>query len=195
MYPFKENLKRICDSVMSMDPAVYDKLLNDCRTALVNGNKIVLSGLGKNGPVCRKVVGSMLSLNISSAFLHTEEAFHGDIGMVGKDDVVIILSKSGTTPQAVQLAAALKGRGINHLWALTFYHDNPLATITGDNLELALEHEGDTWNLISINSTAAMLIVLQGLAIELSQMSGITLSEFKGNHLGGGVGILLKDTK
>lgn len=191
MYPFEENLKRICDSVMSMDPAVYEKLLQDCNNALKNGNKIVLSGLGKNGPVCRKVSASMLSLNINSAFLHTEEAFHGDIGMVGRDDVVIILSKSGTTPQAVQLAKLLKERGIHHLWALTFNHDNPLATIAGNNLELSLEHEGDSWNLISINSTAAMLIVLQGLAIELSQLSGITLEEFKGNHLGGGVGIFL----
>lgn len=191
MYPFEENLKRICDSVKSMDPAAYEKLLGECAEAMKNGNKIVLSGLGKNGPVCRKVSASMLSLNINSAFLHTEEAFHGDIGMVGRDDVVIILSKSGTTPQAVQLAGALKERGVHHLWALTFSHSNPLADITVNNLELSLEHEGDSWNLISINSTAAMLIVLQGLAIELSQISGITLDEFKGNHPHGGVGILL----
>ena len=155
-------LKRCVDSI---DEAVFTRLTNDCVRALENGHKVVVSGLGKNVPVCEKFVGTMVSLGQNACFMNTNSAVHGDIGMVMPDDVVIILTKSGETAESVWLAGLI----------------------------LHMENEGDPWDIVPNNSTTVNLIVLQGLAMHIVQKRGVTLQEFKMNHPGGHIGEQLKN--
>ena len=76
---------------------------------LERGNKLVFSGLGKNVPICEKVVGTLNSVGLASAFLHTNSAVHGDLGVVRDGDLVIILTKSGETSESVHLRACSPG--------------------------------------------------------------------------------------
>lgn len=190
---FKKQLDTIEDSLKSMDAKVFDSLIEDCETTLRAGNKIIVSGLGKNVPVCDKFVGTVNSLGMRASFMHTNSAAHGDIGMVEDDDVVIILTKSGETTESIYLASLLKKRGNKTIWLFSY---NPESTLTRELdkcLILELSEEGDPWNIVPNNSTTINLMVLQALAMRLAERMGVTLKDFKRNHPGGFIGEALKN--
>lgn len=189
---FKNILNIIEKSVQSMDVEVFNHLLDECQETIENGNKIIVSGLGKNMPVCDKFVGTMNSFGLPAGFMNTNTAVHGDLGMVKPDDLVIILTKSGETVESVYLARLLKQR-ITKLWLLSFNHDSTLTHEIPNQLILNLDHEGDAWDIVPNNSTTVNLIILQGLALRLSERLGITLFDFKQNHPGGAIGEQLKN--
>ena len=188
---FKNVTDTIRRSVESMDVAVFDRLLAECEETLRSGQKVVVSGLGKNVPVCDKFVGTMNSLGLEACFMNTNTAVHGDLGMVKPGDLVIILTKSGETVESVYLTQLLKKRGVD-LWLLSFNRDSTLTREIPKHLILDLDHEGDAWNIVPNNSTTVNLIVLQGLALNLAERMGVTLEQFKQNHPGGAIGEKLR---
>lgn len=188
---FKEMFDVIEASVESMDEKVYEELLAECEKTIRNGGKLIASGLGKNVPICEKFVGTLNSLGVDARFLHTNTAVHGDLGMVGEGDLVILLSKGGNTVETVQLAQYLKERGTN-TWLFTFSHNAKSGEYVDKQLILDLKNEGDDWDIVPNNSTTVNLIVLQSVAIELGRKLGITLNDFKKNHPGGGIGARLR---
>lgn len=193
MIPYFEDLIGVVkDSLESIDENVYEKLVSDCVDTLKRGNKIVVSGLGKNVPVCDKFVGTMLSLGLNAGFMHTNSAFHGDLGMVHDGDLVIILTKSGSTAESIALYNVLASRNVE-LWLLTFSKDGKLSKVMDNILLVHLEHEGDIWNIVPNNSTTLNLIILQALAIEISKRMDVSLHQFKMNHPGGAIGEALKN--
>lgn len=189
---YEELLQVIRDSVNSINENVYERLINECEETIRNGGKIIASGLGKNVPICEKFVGTLNSLGIDARFLHTNTAVHGDLGMVVKNDLVILLSKGGNTIETIDLAGYLKERGTN-TWLLTFSENGKSTKIVEKKLVLHLDNEGDQWNIVPNNSTTVNLIILQGVAIELSKRLGITIDKFKMNHPGGGIGVMLRE--
>lgn len=193
MIPYFEDLIEVVkDSLESIDENTYEKLVSSCVETLKRGNKIVVSGLGKNVPVCDKFVGTMLSLGLNAGFMHTNSAFHGDLGMVHDGDLVIILTKSGSTAESIALYNVLALRNVE-LWLLTFSKDGKLSKVMDNILLVHLEHEGDIWNIIPNNSTTLNLIILQAIAIEISKRMGVSLQQFKMNHPGGAIGEALKN--
>lgn len=188
---FSNVLDVVRDSVESIDEEVYNRLVDECEQTIKGGHKLIASGLGKNVPICEKFVGTLNSLGIDARFLHTNTAVHGDLGMVGKDDLVILLSKGGNTVETVSLAEYLKERGTN-TWLFAFNEKGKSAEIVSKRLILHLENEGDEWDIVPNNSTTVNLIVLQGIAIELGKRMGVTLDDFKVNHPGGGIGARLR---
>ena len=189
---FREVLGEIERSVASMDDQVFEQLVSECQEVLEHGGKVIVSGLGKNVPVCDKFVGTMNSFGLRACYMNTNSAVHGDIGMVNPEDLVIILTKSGETIESVYLTSLLKKRGAD-LWLLSFHRESTLTREIPKHLILDLEAEGDLWDVSPNNSTTVNLIVLQGLAIELCGRMGVSLHEFKENHPGGFIGEQLKD--
>ena len=189
---FKNLLRILEDSLMSIDEDVFEDLVKDSVTTLKNGNKLVVSGLGKNVPVCDKFVGTMNSFGLNAQYMNTNSAVHGDLGMVHKGDLVIILTKSGETIESVYLNDLIKKRECLR-WLLTFEKNSTLVREVPKSLIINLEHEGDKWNIVPNNSTTINLIVLQMLAIRLSDELKVSLNEFKANHPGGHIGELLKN--
>lgn len=189
---FKNILSTIEKSIQSLDETVFTQLLNECQKTVESGGKIIVSGLGKNVPVCDKFVGTMNSLGIQASFMNTNTAVHGDLGMVKKEDLVIILTKSGETVESVYLTRLLKQRGAD-LWLLSFKRDSTLAREIPKHLVLDLDNEGDAWDIVPNNSTTVNLIILQGLALCLAERLGVTLHDFKENHPGGAIGEQLKN--
>lgn len=187
---YKDVMDVIKDSVESIPEEVYKQLINECVDVLKSSGKIIASGLGKNVPICEKFVGTLNSLGIDARFLHTNTAVHGDLGMVGKKDLVILLSKGGNTHETVALAEYLQNRGTN-TWLMTFTKKCKSAEVLKKQLIMRLQNEGDEWNIVPNNSTTVYLIVLQGIAIEIGKRMGVTLDDFKVNHPGGGIGAQL----
>ncbi|WP_296323009.1 SIS domain-containing protein [Treponema sp. UBA3813] len=195
---FDSIIKTISASVNSLDYEKLNALTEACVNAIESGHKIIVSGLGKNVPVCDKFVGTMNSVGQPAVFMNTNSAVHGDIGMVKEDDIVIILTKSGETEESVYLETLLEKRNCI-IWLLTFTKNSKLEkaihNYRGGVISLELENEGDKWNIIPNNSTTVNLIVLQGLAMEIANRRGVTLSDFKKNHPGGHIGVQLKNVR
>ena len=189
---FADIMSTLQNSLSSLDEEQFTKLVNDCTEAIGEGGKVIVSGLGKNVPVCYKFVGTMVSLGHNACFMNTNSAAHGDLGMVMPGDVVIILTKSGETAESVYLAKHLLERDCK-LWLLTFREQSTMRRMLPNSLVLKLENEGDPWDIVPNNSTTVNLIVLQGLALHIAKKRGVTLDDFKKNHPGGFIGEQLKN--
>lgn len=188
---FENTMSTIQKSIETLDESQFYKLLDDCAAAVSNGKKIIVSGLGKNVPICEKFVGTLNSLGVSAAFLHTNSAIHGDLGMIKYGDAVILLSKSGNTSETLALLSHVKKRDVC-VWCISFGDGGALYAGCENGLLIQMDNEGDKWNIIPNNSTAVYLIVLQGLALQLADRLGVTLDDFGKNHPGGNIGQILR---
>jgi len=130
-------------------------------------------------------------LGINGHFLHTNSAIHGDLGVVKDNDLVIMLTKSGETSESIYLYEQLIKRKIK-LWLLTYNGNSTLGKKIANKLVLFLEHEGDKWNLVPNNSSIGYLLVLQAVAMEITDRLDIKLEVFKQNHPGGYIGKVLE---
>ena len=189
---FEKQLAELDHSLHSLDSEAFRRLVDESVDALHNGHKIVVSGLGKNVPICEKFVGSMVSMGLEAYFLHTNSAVHGDMGLVKDGDLVVILTKSGETSESIYLTRLLKERKVN-MWLLTFEQESTLTREIPNCIILELKHEGDLWNIMPNNSTTMNLIVLQGLAMMIAKKMDLSISDFRKNHPGGAIGVQLKD--
>ena len=187
---YKDVLNTIEDSLESLPEDIYEQIISESVETLKKGGKIIASGLGKNVPICEKFVGTVNSLGIDARFLHTNTAVHGDLGIVGKNDIVYLLSKGGNTLETVALAGHLRDRGTN-TWLMTFTENCKCNEYVDKKLLMHLINEGDEWDIVPNNSTTVYLIVLQGIALEISKRMGVTLDDFRINHPGGGIGAKL----
>ncbi len=189
---FEKQLAEFEHSIYSLDEKLFGRWVNEAVRTLRSGHKIVVSGLGKNVPICEKFVGSMISMGLEACFLHTNSAVHGDMGIVKAGDMVIILTKSGETAESIYLERLLKERGVN-MWLLTFVKESTLTREISNHVVLDLKHEGDLWNIMPNNSTTVNLIILQGLAMQIAANMNLELEQFKKNHPGGRIGEVLHE--
>ncbi len=141
-------------------------------------------------PICEKIVGTLNSVGLSAAFVHTNSAVHGDLGVVRDGDLVVIMTKSGETGESVHLSRLLNKRNCTQ-WLLTFNRDSILHREIPRSVVINLEHEGDGWNILPNNSTVLNLIVLQGLAMTLIEHFGVPIDVLHANHPGGAIGAKL----
>lgn len=188
---FENTIRILKDSIHSIDLEEFQKLIEECECTLRSGGRIIASGLGKNVPVCEKFVGAMVSMGLEANFMHTNSAVHGDLGMIRRGDLVIVLSKSGETAETVCLVKFLQKRDCK-IWLLTFNKVCGLSKDVDGCIAMELEHEGDQWNIMPNHSTLLNLIVLQTLAMELGKRMGVKLDDFRINHPGGAIGEMLK---
>ncbi|MXP75605.1 SIS domain-containing protein [Lachnospiraceae bacterium WCA-9-b2] len=186
---FDRNSRIIGNALDSISEHDMERLISDCERTIRKGHKVIASGLGKNVPICDKFVGTMLSLGLDAGFLHMNSAVHGDMGMVHKGDLVIILTKSGATAETVYLVELLRKREDVKLWLISFEQQSVLADTMENKILIQMEHEGDLWDIVPNNSTTLNLIVLQTVAVELSRRLRLDLErDFKPNHPGGAIG-------
>ncbi len=151
------------------------------------GGTVVLTGIGKAGIVAQKVSATLASTGTPSIFLHPVEALHGDLGRVRRDDVVIILSHSGTTEEIIRLVDHLKARGA-HLVAITATDDSPLAEYADIVLCYGDVDEACPLGLAPSASTSCMLALGDALALTVMDMRNFSPEEFAAFHPVGALG-------
>ncbi len=160
-------------------------LLAACR------GRVVWTGMGKSGIICRKIAATMASTGTPAMFLHPAEAIHGDLGMVTTADVVVAVSNSGTTDELLRLVEYLKRLG-TPLLALTSNPSSPLAEHADVHLDLGVTREVCPNNLAPTASTTASLALGDALAIALSVRKGFKTEDFARLHPGGRLGLRLR---
>jgi arabinose-5-phosphate isomerase len=149
--------------------------------------RVVWTGMGKSGIICRKLAATMASTGTPALFLHPAEATHGDLGMVAAGDVVVALSNSGETEELVRLVDYLKRLAIP-LIAVT---SNPASALAGHadlHLNLGVDREACPHNLAPTASTTAMLALGDALAMAVSVRKGFNPDDFARLHPGGRLG-------
>ena len=149
--------------------------------------RIVISGIGKSAIIAQKIVATLNSTGSPSIFLHAADAIHGDIGMVRQDDIVIIVSKSGDSPEIKVLIPLLKNFG-NTIIAISGNISSFLALHSDIVLNTTVAEEACPHNLAPTTSTTAQMVMGDVLAICLMEMKGFSSEEFAKFHPGGTLG-------
>ena len=148
---------------------------------------LIVTGVGKAGLIGQKLVATFCSTGTRSFFLHPTEAFHGDLGCVGRDDLILILSNSGESSEVVQLLPSLRQSGVSII-AMTGRPLSALATQADITLNLGQIAEAGLHGLPPTSSTIAMLALGDALAIVVAESRGFTPQEFGRFHPGGSLG-------
>ncbi|MCI8293759.1 MAG: SIS domain-containing protein [Hespellia sp.] len=193
---FEKQLKEFEHAIRSLNEEDMMRWVDEAVEVLDSGHKIIVSGLGKNVPICEKFVGSMISMGLDAFFLHTNSAVHGDMGLVKDGDMLIVLTKSGETTESVYLVQLLKEQKRDiHMWLLTFCQNSTLTEEISNCIVPELRHEGDLWNIMPNNSTTVNLIILQGLAMMIAKRMNLNIDCFGRNHPGGHIGEMLRPVR
>ena len=157
-------------------------------TTLANTRgRIVISGIGKSAIIAQKIVATLNSTGSPSIFLHAADAIHGDLGIVQQEDVVIIISKSGESPEIKVLVPLIKNFG-NILIAMVGNIDSFLAKKANYVLNTTVKQEACPNNLAPTTSTTAQLVMGDAIAVCLMQERGFKISDFAKLHPGGTLG-------
>lgn len=149
--------------------------------------RIVVSGIGKSAVIAQKIVATFNSTGTPSIFMHAADAIHGDLGIVQQDDVVIVISKSGESPEIKVLIPLIRNFG-NILIAMVGNTESYLARHASIILNTTVEQEACPNNLAPTSSTTAQLVMGDALAICLMQLNGFQSEDFAKFHPGGSLG-------
>jgi len=149
--------------------------------------RAVVTGIGKGGIIGQKISATLASLGTPSLWLHAVEAFHGDLGKVSKEDIVIILSNSGETEEVKKLIPLLKKIGTKVI-AITGERKSTLAKYSDVVLDVSVKEEACPLGLAPTASTAAMLAMGDALAVCLVDKKGFKEKDFAFYHPGGALG-------
>lgn len=157
------------------------RLLTACR------GRVIVAGVGKSGLVGRKMAATFTSTGTPATFLHPVEGMHGDLGIVGSEDVAILISKSGETDELLGLIDALARMGV-HMIAMTSDPTSRLARHAEVTLDLGVREEACPHDLAPTTSTTVTLALGDALAVALLQEKGFGKEDFAKLHPGGSLG-------
>jgi arabinose-5-phosphate isomerase len=157
------------------------ELLRCCR------GRVILTGMGKSGIICRKISATLTSTGTPALFLHPAEAIHGDLGAIRSDDVVVALSYSGETDEILRLLEAIRRQGAK-LIVMTGEPGSVLAQAADVALDCSVIEEACPLNLVPTASTTAALALGDALAMTLLVEKGFRQEDFVNFHPGGRIG-------
>jgi len=149
--------------------------------------RIVLTGIGKSAIIAQKIAATLNSTGSASLFMHAADAIHGDLGMIQTEDVVLIISKSGESPEIKALLPFIKNFG-NQVIAICGNEQSYLATHASIFINTTVDAEACPNNLAPTTSTTAQLVMGDALAVCLLQLKGFTAEDFAKFHPGGALG-------
>lgn len=149
--------------------------------------RVVISGIGKSAVIAQKIVATLNSTGTPSIFMHAADAIHGDLGIVQQDDIVIIISKSGESPEIKVLVPLIKNFN-NILIGMIGNIDSFLARQSNIVLNTTVDQEACPNNLAPTTSTTAQLVMGDALAVCLMEMKGFKSEDFAKFHPGGMLG-------
>ena len=157
------------------------RILLDCR------GRVIVTGMGKSGIICRKIAATLSSTGTPAHFLHPAEAIHGDLGVIQADDVVVALSNSGETEELVRLLETIKRLGAR-LISISGSGASTLAQASDVALDCHVSEEACPMNLVPTASTTAALALGDALAMTLLVAKGFREEDFANLHPGGKLG-------
>jgi len=175
------------NAISGLINSINEDFANAVQLIFNSSGRVIVTGIGKSAIIAQKIVATFNSTGSPAIFMHAADAIHGDLGLVMKEDVVLLLSKSGETPEIKVLVPLLKGRK-NKLIALVGNTSSYLAKQSDVVLDATVQKEACPNNLAPTSSTTAQLVLGDALAISLLEYRGFTASDFAKFHPGGALG-------
>ena len=183
----KEVIRIEAESVANLIEIVGQEFAEAVEIIYESEGRVVLTGMGKSGLIARKIVATMNSTGTAAIYLHPTDALHGDLGMVRKEDVVIVISKSGTTEELERLFPMFKRLGVKII-AMSGNSDSSLAVESDIFLNISVKEEACPHDLAPTSSTTATLAMGDALAVALLEKRNFTVEDFAFLHPGGSLG-------
>ncbi|MGH7445412.1 MAG: KpsF/GutQ family sugar-phosphate isomerase, partial [Longimicrobiales bacterium] len=183
----RQVIRQEADAVAALEPRIDDAFLDAVQRIAGAHGRVVVSGIGKSGIIARKIAATMTSTGTPAMFLHPVEGLHGDLGIVGRDDVAILLSKSGESGELNALVAVLGRLGVPMI-ALTGRPASSLARAADVVLDCSVSVEACPHDLAPTTSTTATLAMGDALAVALLLNRGFSRDDFAQLHPGGSLG-------
>lgn len=183
----KECLQCEAAAVMNLIPRLDDNFLKAVDLIRACEGKVVVTGVGKSGHIGSKIAATLASTGTPAFFLNPLDAYHGDLGMISSDDLVLAISYSGATEELVRFLPIIRAKKIPII-GMSSNVDSPLARCSEVHLNIAVEKEADPLNLIPTASTTATMALGDALACALVEANHFQPTDFARLHPGGDLG-------
>lgn len=183
----RETLHKEAEALMHMAAELDEQFIGAVDRILACSGKVILTGMGKSGLIGRKIAATLASTGTPSFYLHPGEAFHGDLGMISSEDVVLALSHSGETDEVLKIVPFIHSNG-NVLISITSNPESTLAKNSDLHLNACVKEEACILHLAPTTSTTAQLAMGDALAIALMKARDFTAMDFARLHPGGSLG-------
>jgi len=175
------------NAVLSLVNQIESDFENLCMEIINTNGKLVLMGIGKSGHIAQKISATLSSTGTPSFFIHPTEAAHGDLGMIDKDDAVLILSNSGETKEIIDILPALK-RSTSKIFTLTNNNQSTISKAGKISIVINAAEEACPLDLAPTSSTTIALVFGDALAIALLEAKGFGKDDFARSHPAGQLG-------
>ena len=183
----RRTLETEADSVKGLIPFIDKGFVAIVKLIVESKGRVVVSGIGKSAIIAQKLTATFNSTGTPSVFMHAADAIHGDLGTIQQNDVVLLISNSGNTPEIKVLAPLIKN-GRNKLIAMTGNLESDLYKQADFVLNTSVKKEACPLNLAPTSSTTAQLALGDALAVCLLEYRGFTSADFARFHPGGALG-------
>ena len=174
-------------AILGLKRQINDDFQNTVELLLENKGNLVFTGIGKSAIIAQKIVATLNSTGTTAVFMHAADAIHGDLGIVREGDIVVVLSKSGETPEIKVLVPLIKLRG-NRIVAMVGNPQSYLAQQADYVLDVSVSNEAMPDSLAPTSSTTAQLVMGDALALILMKCRGFSTEDFAKFHPGGALG-------
>ena len=175
------------DAVSRLATLLTDDFEGAVRAILACTGKVVVTGMGKSGLIGKKIAATLASTGTPAFFLHPGEAYHGDLGMISRNDIVLAMANSGQTDEILRLIPFMQRNG-NRIIAMTGNPESTLAKNAHYHLNVNVTREACPMNLAPTSSTTAMLVMGDALAIALIRERNFRPEDYAVFHPGGSLG-------
>jgi arabinose-5-phosphate isomerase len=175
------------NAISGLKSFIDDGFVNAVTTIAASRGRLIVSGIGKSAIVAQKIVATLNSTGTPAVFMHAADAIHGDLGMIQTDDIVLVISKSGNSPEIKVLAPLVKNFG-NTLIGMVGNTESFLAQNSDIVLNTTVEQEACPINLAPTSSTTAQMVMGDALAVCLMEIKEFSSNDFAKFHPGGTLG-------
>ena len=175
------------DAVFALVDKINDQFEKAVSAIISCKGRLVVLGVGKSGLIAQKIAATMASTGTPSQFVHPGDAFHGDLGMITKNDIVLIISNSGETHELIQIVPAIRNKKV-YIIGMIGREKSTLYNSVDIIIDTSVEKEACLLNLAPTSSTTATLAMGDALSISILEQRGFSAQDFAELHPGGSLG-------
>ena len=183
----KRTIKIESNSISQIASQLDKSFITLCDKVIKCDGKFIIMGVGKSGHIAQKISATLSSTGTPSIFIHPTEAAHGDMGLINKKDIVLLISNSGETDEIINILPSLK-RHCKEIASLTSNNKSSIAKSSDIKIQLKSKKEACPLNLAPTSSTTNALVFGDALAIALLEAKGFTQKDFASSHPAGKLG-------
>lgn len=180
-------IKTEAEAVVALVDRINDQFEKAVSAIISCKGRLVVLGVGKSGLIAQKIAATMASTGTPSQFVHPGDAFHGDLGMITKNDIVLIISNSGETHELIQIVPAIRNKKV-HIIGMIGREKSTLYNSVDIIIDTSVEKEACLLNLAPTSSTTATLAMGDALSISILEHRGFSAQDFAELHPGGSLG-------